>query len=647
MELLLSNGRKLIPVKVERAGKKLALSCPFDRPMVEEFKCMRGAQWHAEDKTWRVTDCRRNWMQIEGMQDDGGKLRMPTELKRYFEPRGDWTPTRPEVEPHQASMFRFGMSVRCAIWAAEQGTGKTLAAIELMEAAAKLGFKNWWYVAPLKVLRAIELELAKWKSAVKPRLLNYDILDRETQAQFQCRSCGARDVPEQNTWTRPKAIKHAASCGPLDELTGKCTMCGWFLGQIQEAYPRCKSCCAETSGHAALWRPQTAFECPDGVIFDESSRLKNGGSKRAEAAQVLADRIRAEKDGFVIEMSGTPAPHDPTDWHSEAEIVRPGLLRESTRAHLERRIAIIEKREGADGRAFPDVVGYKKDEVEFLYERLKPITEIHMAKDCLTLPELTKEIIRLPISEEVERAARLAANSAINAAGALNKLRQLSDGFQYGGVHLCSDCEGNGSLMIETGDHIEPIECHACHGLGFVNGAGEVRRAKGPKEERLREDLALNEETGRLVIYAGYHASVDLCVEVAQQEGWDVLRCDGRGWKWFMANGHDPYWNESKLLAEMDLGTRSSLDKLAMVSHPGSGGLGLNLTAARENIFFSNDFNAESRWQAEKRSHRKGQTRGVRIKDYVHLPTDEFVLRNLEAKRTLQSITLGEVLACL
>lgn len=112
-------------------------------------------------------------------------------------------------------------------------------------------------------------------------------------------------------------------------------------------------------------------------------------------------------------------------------------------------------------------------------------------------------------------------------------------------------------------------------------------------------------------------------------------------------NACDDTADPKNWLKEMDAGEPHSLGLLAFVAHPGSGGLGLNLTAARENIFFSNDFNAESRWQAEKRSHRMGQTRAVRIVDYVHLPTDELVLRNLEKKRALQSVTLGEVLECL
>lgn len=628
-ELMLSNGDRLIPVTVVPAGKKLGLRCKYDYNLVTEFKCMRGARWNPDATQWEVTDCRRNWIQLESLQvDEKGEYRVPAEFARLREPLKMEPPTRDCAMPHQVHTFRHGYTYRCGIWAEEQGVGKSLAAIMLMEKVQG----NWWYVAPLKVLRAFELELEKWKCAVKPRMLNYDILDRETEPHFQCRSCGEPGVPERRTWQKAKAIKHAMSCGPLDPESGKCTACDWYLGQVEEAHPRCQACGSVTATHGALWHEEAPFECPDGVIFDESSRLKNGGSNRAQAAQRLADRIRAERDGWVIEMTGTPAPHDICDWHSQAEIACPGLLRESTRAHLERRCAIIEQKEIGDGRTFGDIIGWKEDEAENLRRRLAPITLVYLSKDVLELPELVKEVIELPVAEDMRRAARLAAESASCAAQALNRLRQLSDGFQYGGVAECPVCKGM------------EYECPKCDGIGFLPTEG-VRRAPGPKDDRLRYDLGLNEEVGRLVIYAGYRASIDRCVELCQEEGWHVLRCDGRGWdSELFAEG----FGELDLLREMDLATRTDrIEQLAVVAHPKSGGLGQNWTAPRENIFFSNDFDAEARWQAEKRTHRNGQTRGVRIKDYSHLPTDAFVLRNLEAKRAWQSITLGEIVACL
>ena len=73
--------------------------------------------------------------------------------------------------------------------------------------------------------------------------------------------------------------------------------------------------------------------------------------------------------------------------------------------------------------------------------------------------------------------------------------------------------------------------------------------------------------------------------------------------------------------------------------------MGLTLTASPSIVYFSNDFNAESRIQSEDRIHRPGMdvNRGATIYDLIHLPTDRTVLDNLRAKRVLQDMTLGSL----
>jgi hypothetical protein len=91
------------------------------------------------------------------------------------------------------------------------------------------------------------------------------------------------------------------------------------------------------------WEP--GMPAPQGVIFDESSRLKNAMSKRTKAAQHLADSIRAEYgwDGYVILMSGTPSPKSPVDWWSQCEICYPGFLKEGSAKAFEWRLGIFQQ----------------------------------------------------------------------------------------------------------------------------------------------------------------------------------------------------------------------------------------------------------------------------------------------------------------
>jgi hypothetical protein len=70
--------------------------------------------------------------------------------------------------------------------------------------------------------------------------------------------------------------------------------------------------------------------------------------------------------------------------------------------------------------------------------------------------------------------------------------------------------------------------------------------------------------------------------------------------------------------------------------------MGLTLTASDTIIYYSNDFNGESRVQSMDRIHRPG-CRGANIIDLIHLPVDEFVINRLDYKLDLQKITMGDI----
>jgi hypothetical protein len=188
---------------------------------------------------------------------------------------------------------------------------------------------------------------------------------------------------------------------------------------------------------------------PCGVIFDESSRLKHFATLRTKAAQKLADLIREhyDKDGYVILMSGTPAPKRPTDWWSQCEIAYPGFLREGSEKALTARLAILNEREIPGGQKIHVPLGWKdderkcdkcghlkdepihtykpfnddyhkfkpcKNEIALLYERLKGLVVIKHKKDCLTLPEKQYRAISCPPSGSLMRVAKTLLDTAPN-----------------------------------------------------------------------------------------------------------------------------------------------------------------------------------------------------------------------------------------
>lgn len=492
-------------IQVEKRGKRLFVFSHKNKALTEEIKAWKGCRWEPEERCRSVTDCRRNWLQIESLQG-----RVPEEFAPYYADLMEVEAQRPLYQ-YQKRMLSFMLTRRRCIVAAEQGVGKSLATIEALN---QIGGR-WLWVAPSKVLKAIELELEKWDNQADVDLMSYAAL-RSVQG---------------------RGLKY------------------------------------------------------DGIVFDESSRLKNGGTQQYKGARHLA-----KKAEWVFLLSGKPAPNSPRDWWAQAELCCPGWLRESNAAKLEQRCAIIVMQG-----EWPKIIGWHEDEIEKLGRRLSRLAMVIKSEDVQELPPIRFHRVRLPVSELTKATARVIANQAIQPLAAL---RQVSDGFRY----------------MDSGD---------------------VVRVEGPKDQALREILWRYEESGRIIVFAGFRESVRRCAEICNEEGWLVLRCDGAGFK--PPAGYDV----KTMLREMDRSQEHRLEKVAFVANPMSGGMGLTLTASRAAVFFSQDFNAESRTQALKRGHREGMGDTFDVYDLLHLGTDELILDRLESKLAVGEVTLDQIMEVL
>ena len=79
-----------------------------------------------------------------------------------------------------------------------------------------------------------------------------------------------------------------------------------------------------------------------------------------------------------------------------------------------------------------------------------------------------------------------------------------------------------------------------------------------------------------------------------------------------------------------------------MIGNQGSGlGVGMNLQNAAANIYISNSFSSEARWQSLKRTDRMGQTRQVRNWDLLSTGTVDFkVMANLQRKKDIATMNV-------
>lgn len=647
MEIKLKSGRYMVPVTVTKVSDRLELNFKYNPKLLEEIRCMEGAKYHGYDegnprKIWSILDSSRNQFQLQYLAHPANSD--PENPYHIFDkPLVEFKPNRP-VYGHQFNLSAFGLTRHYCIFAAEMGTGKTLAAIEMMEAS---GAYDWIWVGPKSALVSVKIEFRKWKCKIKPTFVTYEGLKK--------------------------------------------LLSDWPVGKPP----------------------------PQGVIFDESSRLKNFTAQRTQAAKYLADNIRSHwgEKGFVILMSGSPAPKSPVDWWSQCEIACPGFIREGTPEKFKRRLAIMETRESfIGGGAYSHLVAWRDDEtkcnicglpesaethsdsvdvhqvtavchkfqkavneVALLYKRMNGLVNVKFKRDCIDLPDKVYRILRCKPTHSIMNAAKAIQAKAASTIEGLTLLRELSDGFQYietlNGVETCPRCHGRktvevpydkknpdnfpsqeefarGCRMDDEGNPTDiAIEiayrtesCPTCHESGVVDSyIRSSTQIPTPKEGVLKDLMDEHDEIGRLVIYGGFQGSVDRIVSIVQSMNWHYVKVDGRGWSTDL-----PFTSDEAMVEAFQF-SQNTFEKIAFIGQPGSAGMGLTLTASPSIVYYSNDFNGESRIQSEDRIHRLGMdlNRGATIYDIFHLPSDEYVYDNLKVKKRLQDISMGEMVSAI
>ena len=331
-------------------GKKMWLSFPFNRDMIDEIKIsMEGRQWHSDLKAWSILNGSRNHF-IFDILTDGSKIAVYDQdvidyISKIIEGEYHSDGLSEYIKnfwQHQIEDFNFLLTRRRAVIAGEMRTGKTYPTLAAIMASE---FDYVWFVSKSSALRGLRMELIKRKFSKSIELLTYP---------------GFKDFAKKAT--TPPGI----------------------------------------------------------IIFDECQALKTPTSQQFKAAKDMSDMAEAVYKGreFVIGLSGTPAPKDPSDWWGICEVIRPGFIRESSKMSLARRLGDYEQRQGASGNMYwglrktpENPTGWIEDEVFKLYKRLQPLVKVNLKKDCLDLPEKDYVVVDIKPTKKILRVARTIVNT--------------------------------------------------------------------------------------------------------------------------------------------------------------------------------------------------------------------------------------------
>ena len=663
-------GKYLKPVDYWLKGDRIYLKSGYIPTLIEEIKVMANRKWHGYDKPapqklWSVLNNQRNRFQLAYLAYQGDRS-LPNPYARYDCPLQEIDFDRKEPYAHQIETARCFLTRHGCIAAEEMGLGKTLADIMSMEwikanslAQSLQGYygkdmpdeDRFWYVAPKAVLEAIERELRHWNSKVRPRLMTYEGLVK-IMKDWQAGNVAPQVVTfdEASKVKNHTAQRSIAAKGLADGIRNDWGDNHYVWLLTGTPAPRAPD----------DWWWLCEIACPgflrEGDIYSFRGRLA----------------VIEQKDS----VAGGSYPELVT-WRDDAKKCQVCGQLESHENHLPAGDAALF---GKSDSLWHD---YQpgKNEIELLYKRMQGLVIIKFKKDCLELPEKRFIIADLKPSPSLVRTANLLVKTATTVIEGLTRLRELADGFQYinvpKGRQPCDRCNGT-KVAFEYQE--KPNSCPECKDLNLEDPTNQCsfhhpevekiqivcpscdengtviryerteKTVETPKDTELENDLESMIEVGRLVVFAGFTASVEKCTRIAMKKGWATIQLTGKGWIGRNADG-SPMLDEDYLSVFQDWKDTPSpttgicYPLVCFCADPQSGGMGITLTAACMSIFYSNSFNGEARTQATDRIHRPGMdlNRGATIKDYCLLPQDYKVRDNLLRKRKLELMSLGEL----
>jgi SNF2 family DNA or RNA helicase len=337
--------------------------------------------------------------------------------------------------------------------------------------------------------------------------------------------------------------------------------------------------------------------------LDESTRIKAPGAKRTKAVLNLAPLAKYRRI-----LTGTPIPQGPFDFYAQFKFLDAGILGFSTFTAFKSHHGVFEQVLLRNGGAFQKVVRYQR--VDQLMRKARPYSFRCLKSECLDLPEKVYQVLPVDMTPEQAR--------------------------------IYEQVRSNVLVELETGDiAITTILTRLMRLQQIVGGfmpseTDDAFTAQIPGgNNRIKTVLDMADDwlaSGKVIIWARFRAELDAIHAALRSKYWPDAAV--------LYHGGVP--NDARYDNVHRFQDAGSAVKF-FVGQPQSGGIGLTLTQGVTQVFYSNDFNLETRMQAEDRSHRIGTTKSVLYVDMITPGTiDEHVTKALRSKRQLADVILGD-----
>lgn len=328
---------------------------------------------------------------------------------------------------------------------------------------------------------------------------------------------------------------------------------------------------------------------PEVIIFDESHRLKNQASLRAKFANVLANPgtrykklIGQYRPPIKYLLTGTPVLNSPMDLFQQFKILDNGQTLGSNFVIF--RDKFFRNRNADNPRvSFPDweIRTLEKDGFDALGELSNAISKVSMRvekSECMDLPPLVKQMIKVEMSPEQTR-----------------MYKEMKKDF----ITFFNETPVTASLAITKSLRLLQITS------GFVrtteDSFGQALKINPKLDalEDLLEDILLS---GKVLIWAVFKMDFHQIRQMLEKNKISFVEVHGE---------ISPKKQDEAVKAfQQDQSVK------VFLSHPGSGGIGINLTQAKFSVNYSRTWNAEHSDQSEARNYRGGSEVHDKITHY-------------------------------
>jgi SNF2 family DNA or RNA helicase len=332
------------------------------------------------------------------------------------------------------------------------------------------------------------------------------------------------------------------------------------------------------------------------LAIDESTTIKNVKAKRTKSIMKFGETAKYKRI-----LTGSPITQSPLDLYSQCAFLSKSLLGYDSYWSFQGRFAII-KQQRMGSMSFNQVVGYKN--LEELTQKLKFFAHRTTKKEALDLPdkiyttrqvELTSTQIDQYISMKKTSVIYLEDGNMVSAPEVMTRLLRLQQ-------LLCGYLVNDDGETIELANNRIKVMMEV---IEEMDGKVIIWSRFRYDIKKIKNELAKAYGSGSVVTYYG---------DTSQEDRDSAIHN-------FQTNPETRFF----------------------VSNAQTGGRGITLTAASNVIYYSNDFNLESRKQSEDRCHRIGQHKPVLYVDLVCPNTvDVHIVKSLLQKDKIANKTLGE-----